>query len=293
MTAHRGTAAAESVFRIASLTKTFTSVALTKTLLQQGIPFTTPAIDLLSDFEPDWRADRSLTVEQILGQVTGLRETVDAATAAALGDGPEALDHAARLVVRAGNDVEPGARWSYYNGNYFLAGAILARLHGASYESALTQALLKPWQLDRTGFDTPADPVTGREGSRDVTPAEYPRTRRPSGGLWSCLTDLLTLGENLLADRLLLNATRGPRTKPHDPMQYALSWALGPSGQMYINGRLPGYRTAMLLVPDKDYAGVVLTNETYALPAAAKLLSDMQMPLTRDDLAYAIDAFAA
>jgi D-alanyl-D-alanine carboxypeptidase len=49
----------------------------------------------------------------------------------------------------------------------------------------------------------------------------------------------------------------------------------------------------MLLVPDKDYASIVLTNQTYALPAAARLLSDMQKPLTGDDLAYAIDAFAA
>jgi D-alanyl-D-alanine carboxypeptidase len=62
---------------------------------------------------------------------------------------------------------------------------------------------------------------------------------------------------------------------------------------MYINGRLPGYRAAMLIVPDEAYVSVLLTNQQNALPAVAQALSDMQRPLTGDDLATAIDQFAA
>jgi hypothetical protein len=76
-------------------------------------------------------------------------------------------------------------------------------------------------------------------------------------------------------------------------MAYGLGWALGPTGQMYLNGRLPGYRAAMVMIPDKEYVSVLLTNQQRALPAAARVLSDMQQPLTGDDLATAIDCFAA
>ncbi|MDQ1042321.1 hypothetical protein QFZ76_000557 [Streptomyces sp. V4I2] len=76
-------------------------------------------------------------------------------------------------------------------------------------------------------------------------------------------------------------------------MAYGLGWALGPSGQMYLNGRLPGYLAAMLLVPDKDYVSVLVTNQQRALPSVARALSDMQQPLTRNDLATAIERFAA
>lgn len=283
----------DSCFRIASLTKTFTSAALVRTLLEHDIPLPTAAIELLPSLAPDWRADASLTVEQILGQVSGLRESVDADTVAALGDGRHALTEAARLVVRAGNDREPGARWSYHNGNYFLAGAILAARTGASYEKALTKNLLGPWGLSRTGFDTPLDPVTGWDGPTQLAPLRYPRARRPSGGLWSSVSDLLAFGEGLLADRVLLEQTRQRRTAPDDPMAYGLGWALGPTGQMYLNGRLPGYRAAMVMIPDKEYVSVLLTNQQRALPAAARVLSDMQQPLTGDDLATAIDCFAA
>ncbi|MEV4808658.1 serine hydrolase domain-containing protein [Micromonospora avicenniae] len=284
---------ADSCFRIASLTKTFTSTALVLTLREHNVPLSTPAIELLPHLAPDWRADASLTVEQILGQVSGLRESVDSTAVAALGDGHHALNEAARLVVRAGNAYEPGAHWSYYNGNYFLAGAILAALNRASYETALKKKLLEPWHLSHTSFDAPRDPVTGWDGPTELPLSDYPHSRRPSGGLWSCISDLVALGEGLLDDQALLAEIRRPRTTPGDPMTYGLGWALGPSGQMYLNGRLPGYRAAMLLVPDKDYVCVLLTNQQHALPAVARVLSDMQQPLTGDDLATDIDRFAA
>lgn len=287
------TVTAESCFRIASLTKVFTSAALLRTLRDKGVPLDTPVVELLPGLAPDWRADRSITVEQILGQVSGLRESVDGATVAALGDGDGALLEAGRLVVRAGNERQPGRRWSYYNGNYFLAGSVLATLNGTTYESALRASLLAPWGFARTDFETPAASVTGWSGTTELPPLGYPRTRRPSGGLWSSVSELLAVGEGLLADRALLEEVSRPRTRPDDPMSYGLGWALGPSGQMYLNGRLPGYRAAMVLIPDRDYASVALAGQETALPALARLLSDMQQPLTGDDIAEAVDAFAA
>jgi D-alanyl-D-alanine carboxypeptidase len=284
---------ADSCFRVASLTKVFTGTALVLTLRDKGVPLSTPVIELLPGLAADWRADAGLTVEQILGQVSGLRESVDATTLRALVDAQDPLTEAARLVVRAGHVHEPGARWSYYNGNYFLAGAVLAALNSMAYERALTATLLDPWHLSRTRFDTPHDAITGWDGPDELPPLGYPRTRRPSGGLWSSVSDLLAVGEGLLADRALLETVRRPRTRPDDPMAYGLGWALGPSGQMYLNGRLPGYRAAMLLLPDKDHVSVVLTNQQHALPAVSRALSAMQQPLTGDDLAAAIDAFAA
>jgi len=75
-------------------------------------------------------------------------------------------------------------------------------------------------------------------------------------------------------------------------MTYGLAWALGPSGQMYLNGRLAGYRTAVLLAPDHHYASVALGNQSQLLPQIAKRLSDLQHELTGDDLSGEIDAFA-
>jgi D-alanyl-D-alanine carboxypeptidase len=282
-----------SSYRIASLTKSFTSAATVLALAERAIPLSTPAIELLPSLSPDWRADPAITVEHLLGQTAGLRESVDGAAVAALGDGPDAIGEGARLVVRAGNRRAPGERWSYYNGNYFLAGAILAAVTGTSYEDAVAEALLQPWGLARTGFEAPAVVAGGWDGQIPLPAGGFPRGRRPSGGLWSCVDDLLGFAEHLLGDPLLLEETRRTRTRADDPMSYGLGWALGPSGQMYINGRLPGYRTAALLVPDHGHASFALANCTDALPEIAGLLSDLQRALTGDELAERIDAFAA
>lgn len=286
---HGGTrevAGLDGSFRIASLTKAFTSAALVRALHERGVPLGTPAISLLPELAPDWNAGPELTVGQILGQVTGLRETVTAADVASL-----PLTEAARLVVRAGR--RPDAGWSYYNGNYFLAGAILAALDGVDFETALTKRLLDPWKLAATTFSTPPATVPGWNAGAELPPIDYPRSRRPSGGVWSTVPDLLTLGERLIRDHELLTAIRTRQTQEQDPMAYGLGWALGPAGQMYLNGRLPGYRSAMLLIPDQQYVSVILVADQQALPAAAKLLSDLQKPLTGHDMSAALDDFAA
>lgn len=282
-----------SVFRIASLTKPLTAAATVRTCAERGIPLATPAIDLLPALASDWHADPAITVEQLLAQVSGLRESVDVTTVAVLGQGPEALEEAARLVVRAGNDRVPGESWSYYNGNYFLVGCILAAIAGTDYEQALDTALLTPWSLTRTRFEAPDAPVTGWDEQTSLPVEDYPRGRRPSGGLWSCVSDYLSFAERLLADPALLEEIRRPRTRPEDPMAYGLAWALGPSGQMYLNGRLAGYRTAVLVAPEHHFAGVAFGNQSQLLPQIAKRLSDLQHDLTGDDLAVEIDAFAA
>ena len=282
-----------SVFRIASLTKPLTAAATVRAFAQRGIPLTTPVIDLLPALASDWRADQAITVEQLLAQVSGLRESVEGSTVAALGQGPDVLTEAARLVVRAGNERPPGQSWSYYNGNYFLVGCLLATLTEGSFEQALDTALRTPWGLRRTGFETPAAPITGWNDQTPLAVEDYPRGRRPSGGLWSCVDDYLHFAEKLLADPTLLEEIRRPRTRPEDPMTYGLAWAIGPSGQLYLNGRLDGYRTAVLLAPEHRYASVAFGNQAQLLPQIAKRLSDLQRDLTGDDLAVEIDAFAA
>lgn len=212
---------------------------------------------------------------------------------AALGDRSDALQEGARLVVQAGSERPPGERWSYYNGNYFLLGAILSAISDTSFENVLTRVLLRPWGLAGTGFGTSAAPVTGWDRQSRLPAEAYPRARRPSGGLWSCVADLLTFSERLLGSPSLLEEARRPRTRPEDPMTYGLGWAIGTSGQMYLNGRLPGYRTAILLVPRSGYASVALANETNALPEIARILSDLQRDLTGEDLSGEINAFAA
>jgi D-alanyl-D-alanine carboxypeptidase len=260
-------ATVDTPFRIASLSKTFTAAAVVRALVYNGFAVSVPVAEILPEL------DTRLTVEQVLAQSTGLRQTVTAAAVEALGEGDEVFLEAAKLVVGAGHEYPPGERWAYYNGNYFLAGALLARLTGGSFEDGLG-GLISAAGLKSTGFE----PTDG-----------YPRARRPSGGLWSTAPDLLTFCEFLLQDKGLLDEISTPRVGV--PLSYGLGWAVGPT--LYLNGRLTGYRAGMLLSPADEWAAVMLVSDTDALPAIAEYLDLLQRPLTGVPMAGMIDAFAA
>ncbi|SDK24638.1 CubicO group peptidase, beta-lactamase class C family [Nocardioides sp. YR527] len=288
--AEQGAATAETPFRIASLTKPLTAIATVLAAEAAGVDLETPVVDLGASSSV---ADPGLTVSHLLAQTSGLAPVVTGEAVAALGDGEDALGKAARLVLGAGQVRRPGDRWEYYNGNYFVAGALLASLSGDRYESALDDLLLRPWGLTRTTFAVPEDLIPGSECGRTLPVTGYPRGRRPSGGLCATASDLLTVGERLLARPRLLEVLRTVRTRREDPMRYGFGWAIGRSGQMYLNGRLPGYRAAWLIVPDHDLVVAGLAAGSEALPALARILSEQQASLTGDEIADDIDAFAA
>lgn len=290
--AHTGTATADTPFRIASLTKPVTAVAAVLAARCVGVDLDTHVLDVLPDLRGDWVAHREVTLAEVLAQTSGLASAVTADDIFRLGHDDAALLEAARLVVRAGSVRPPGQRWEYYNGNYFLAGAIIEALTAKPLEVALDDLVLRPWGLTSTSFALPADLAPGVDEDGPITVATYPRGRRPSGGLYSTAGDLLAFGERLLGDADLLTQVRTIQTRPEDPMRYGLGWALGPSGQMYLNGRLPGYRSAMMVVPDHGLVAVTLAADVRALPTQARILSDLQRDLTGDDLAEQIDAFA-
>lgn len=282
-----------SIFRIASLTKTFTAVATVRAAAAAGVPLHTSVRQLMPPLKSRWSADRDITVEHLLAQTSGLTPAVTAADAAAVGEGDDALLAVCEFVVRAGSDRRPGDRWEYYNGNYFLAGAVTAALASCSYEDTLERLVLAPAGLPDTAF-TPTGPlVPGYADGVLVPETGYPRARRPSGGLTSSAADLLGFSEHLLSDRQLLHEVANRHTTEGDLMSYGFGWAHGRSGQLYLNGRLGGYRTAMLLLPRVEFAAVALANDASALPAIARVLSDLQEGVTGDDLTAAIDAFAA
>lgn len=288
-----GTAERDTAFRVASLTKPLTAASVVLAAQRTGTGLDTRVLDVLPELRMDWAADTGLTIADVLSQTSGLASTVTADEVSQLGDHDSVLVEASRLVVQAGNARPRGQTWEYYNGNYFLAGAVLAGLTGTTYEDALAEMILRTWGLAATSFAPPANLAPGIDRGSAVPAAGYPRGRRPSGGLCSTADDLLTFGEHLLEDGSLLAEVQAVRTRPHDSMRYGLGWAIGPSGQMFLNGRLPGYRAALMLVPGDDLVAVTLAANSAALPAAARILSDLQYDLTGDDLSGAIDAFAA
>jgi len=141
--------------------------------------------------------------------------------------------------------------WSYSNAGYWEAAA---RFDG-HYSDALRELVLEPLGLRHTGFETPADAVLGTLPGDVVADPSYPVERRPSGGLWSTVGDLVEYG--------LAHCEQWPEL--HEPMaealraRYALGWWVR-DGVIDHEGSVGGYQTLLLLVPQQRFVLAVLTN---------------------------------
>jgi CubicO group peptidase (beta-lactamase class C family) len=269
----------ETPFRIASITKPFVAT-LAMTLVQDGL--------LALDEQPP-AARTEASVRQLLSHQGGLAiewpvEFDDA-------DDDEAL---LRLAAREPErlPVGPGELFSYCNTGYWLVGAAIARTSGSTFEQAMDERVLRPLGLAATTFE-----VTNRaHGHEQVEPGgdehypvedSYPRVRRPSGGLWSTVGDLLSFAAHHLGHPgPLTERTAAEMRRPLIAVpggSYGLGWFLFDrqgAATVEHTGSAAGYQSLLVLVPESRLAFAGLTNSSRGSAAIRDVLEGIGLRRT-------------
>jgi len=177
------------------------------------------------------------------------------------------LSHSAGLRAESQAPLPPELRglWSYSNAGYWAVGDAVAAAADVPFAEAMRLRVVEPLGLAATGFDEPARCARGHvqegeTGHRAVLVDAYAVERRPSGGLWSTVADLVMFGRHQLAARSAL----------HEPVAEALGarYALGfwvrtlADGTTALDheGSIAGYQSLLLLVPERELVLAVLTN---------------------------------
>ena len=184
------------------------------------------------------------------------------------------LSHTAGLRCESEAPLPEGAEglWSYSNAGFWAAGREIARACGTSFEEAMAERILGPLDLGATAYAEPAGAARGHvqegeTGHRAVPDDAYPAARRPSGGLWSTVGDLLRFAAHHLGGPGPLSeearaAMREPRARALGAA-YGLGWWVRDAGGRAAfdhEGSAAGYQSLLLLVPEDGFALAVLTN---------------------------------
>jgi CubicO group peptidase (beta-lactamase class C family) len=242
--------------RIASVTKPLVAFALLRACAAYGSTVDTPVLALAPELRTGWRAAPGVTLRQCLDHTSGLHTAVP---------GAGSLAETARAVGAAGQAHRPGAAWRYGNPGYWLAGYLLARMAGTTFEEALRRLILEPAGMTSTDFTPIGTPATGHDHGVPRSVSGSPG-RAPSGGLWSTIGDLLSFAEYALGDGadLLAAATQPPHHAKQWGGRYALGWevAAGPAGLVaWHDGNGSGFRARVLVVPAHRFGAAVVTND--------------------------------
>lgn len=191
-------ASAKTLFNLASITKSFTAVAVLK-LREQGL---LGLGDALPKFLADVPKDKAaITLDQLLLHTSGLGQNY-------LADGIVERAKAAAAILRDPLKFPPGTGFSYSNENYELLAAVTEAVSGRSYERYVREAILAVAGMTDTKFWDEAVGLPSYAVAPTTRPLEPAQLRHNwgyigSGGIYSNVVDLQRWFEALAGGRLL------------------------------------------------------------------------------------------
>ncbi|MGV9009456.1 serine hydrolase [Brevundimonas sp.] len=256
----------DTKFRLGSLTKQFTAVAILLLNEQGRVDLDAPIKTWLPEAPPTWDG---VTVRHLLSHTSGMPDFTRADDYEALKTRPAT---SASLIARFRDrplDFQPGERFAYSNSGYILLSAIIEVASGQSYADFVTANLLQPLDMNDSGYDR-HDVILARRASgyaptaHGVANADYVDMSIPmgGGGLYSTTHDLLKWEQGLFGGRLLNPQSMSALTTPVRN-NYAMGLVVTRAdGRKLIwhNGAIEGFNTYMAYDPTDRTAVIVLGN---------------------------------
>ncbi|MGA7673052.1 MAG: serine hydrolase [Nitrolancea sp.] len=272
---------ADMLFRIASISKVFTAT-LTMTAVDDGmLDLDTPVVEYLPELElQDLDARRTITMRHLLSHTSGLYGDYSAD----YGLGDDALMRSLPVFASLPQQTRPGELWAYCNSGFQIAGTVLAKVLGTTFDEAMEARVFKPLGLERTCFgahDAFGWPCamghvqTTPDGDEHVVTGQYyPRNRRPAGGIISNTSDLLRFarmhmnGGEIDGQRVLSESATAVMQTPRARAGgwdnfWGVGWDVRPIGSTTVighGGSISGFESLLTLIPEQQTAIVVLTN---------------------------------
>jgi CubicO group peptidase (beta-lactamase class C family) len=260
------------VFRLGSLTKQFTAVAILMLAEQGKLAIDNPITKFLTNYPTH---DHLITVEHLLTHTSGIRSYTDMPEWLPLWRKDFKLQELIDFFKYQPMQFAPGKRWAYNNSGYILLGAIIENLSGQTYEQFIQQNIFDRLGMRHSYYDNSLRIIPQRvsgydKGPEGYTNADYLSMTQPyaAGALASTVDDLAIWDmalytEQLLKQESLQRAFISHRLLDGSSAFYGYGWAISEyKGCQLIEhgGGINGFRTYAIRVPDERFFVAVLSN---------------------------------
>jgi CubicO group peptidase (beta-lactamase class C family) len=289
----------DTMYSLASISKSFTATGLMVLAAQNRIDLDKPINDYLGDGKLTVRIGNpaDATVRSVANHTSGLPFHAQFFYS----DEPYRRPPMDLTILRYGNLIDrPGAHYNYSNLGYGILGEVLAHQSHENYGDFMRESVFLPLGLTRTSVDVPEalKPYVAARYEINGTRLPYYDTDHPGASeVWSSAHDLIRFAafhlrahlsdQKQILDDAHLEAMHV--TSANDANEsYGLGFVTSTNnGNRVIghSGAMPGVATQMLLVPDKGIAIVVLCNtwasgvvDDIATHIAKALLPDWKTP---------------
>jgi CubicO group peptidase (beta-lactamase class C family) len=274
----------DSVFQIGSMTKVWTATVVMQLVDEGKLDLDAPVAEVLQELRlSDPEVTACVTMRHLLTHTSGIDGDVFTDT----GRGDDCLERYVALLAEAAQNHPLGATWSYCNSGFSLAGRVIEKLTGGTWDAAIKERLVGPLGMTRTGT-LPEDAILHRaavghvsEQGSEPEPAPawvLPRALGPAGLVNSTAADVLAFARMHLAGGLAPDGSRVlsedavsamPEHEADLPDKYTLgdSWGLGWirfgwDGRRLVghDGNTIGQAAFLRVMSDEGLAVTLLTN---------------------------------
>ena len=233
-------AKAESMYRLASVTKPMTAAAILQ-LVEKGKINLDAEVQTYVPYFP--KKNFPVTVRQILGHLGGISHYKDYAKEGHFKDHKSTRE---AIAVFENFDLvaEPGTRFNYSSYGYNLLGAVIEGASGQSYGDYMRENIWKPLEMNDIRMDSPRDIIPNRVRGYENVAGQIRNSefvdissRFAAGGTRATIIDLLKFGKGLNHGKILskssLDLMYNPMvTKSGAFTNYSTGWDTTPT-----NGR--------------------------------------------------------
>lgn len=276
---HKIPATAHTVYRVGSVSKLFTDIAIMQMVESGKISLDAPVSQYIPDFHPHTSFDKQITLRELMSHRSGLLREPP------VGNYFDPTAPSLRSTVQSMNSTElvyePGTRTKYSNAGIAAVGYVLQEVNQQPFPEYLKQAVLAPMGMNESAF-TP-EPVLlrnlakaymwGYDGLKFPAPT-FELGLAPAGCMYSTVTDLAQFLT------VLFNGGQGPKSpvlkretleqmwvpqfaKPDQRKGYGLGFAISEvDGHRMVGhgGAIYGFATEVVGLPDEKLGVVAVTS---------------------------------
>ncbi len=259
----------QTVHRIGSLTKQFTSMGILKLFEDDSLALDDPLSKFIPDLPPDWQA---ITLFHLLTHTSGVPNYFGDLEAVPVEDTYKEIEKVLEMEKKNSRGLNnvPGQEYRYSNFGYAMLGRVIEVVSDRDYFDYLKEVIFDPLEMNQTFYDDPRMIIPNRsEGykfsdGRLVNDALKDPAGYSAGGILSSTNDMLKWLKALNSNAILKQDARQIMFAPF-LNNYGLGWQiLEKNGKtMYNhNGGTHGYNSRIVYYPgDEVFIAVLGNNE--------------------------------
>lgn len=282
---HNVPAGVNTVYRVGSISKSFTGVALLQLWEKGMLELSDPVIGVLPEFGqlpgPD-ESTNGITFLHLATHTAGLNREpgLEGAASGPIEDWEEKL---LASIPTTGVLAEPGEVYSYSNIGFGILGYALSRVAGAPYMELIGGAVLRPMEMTSSGFVVTPEIaeklavgyqwVEGGTVDRDQPAREHVGRgyKIPNGGIYSTVGDLARYMAGIMGASSTpilgpesISLLRTVHTPEGSEQPYGIGFKIweSPGGSRLVGhtGSVSGYTAFMAFEPESQIGVILLGN---------------------------------